>query len=393
MTKFLLRLATKGEFDYENPDIRLRIGYMAGIVGLVSNITLSIIKLTIGFMISSIGVVADGFNNLSDTASSIITLLGFKIANMPPDKEHPHGHARAEHVSALIVALMVISVGLQFIKSSYDRIINPQLVKFEIISFSILVVSILLKLWMAHFNKFLGKKINSSSLNATAADALGDVLTTSIVVFSLVIGRYTTLPVDGFIGLIVALIVIYSGYSLVKETISSLIGEAPSQELVNSIYDDILTYDHIIGAHDLVIHTYGAGKTMATIDVEFYSHIDVITIHDVIDMAERELGEKYNMDLVIHMDPLAPESEKQYELRNKIKYIVKKNPKVKSIHDFLILDKVGGKDIIEFHLVVDGNMLEKDETEDFIRTKMEQTIEENCQDIICNIIVDIEYYG
>src|SRR5699024_11036014 len=187
----------------------------------------------------SIGVIADGFNNLSDTASSIITLLGFKFASMPPDKEHPYGHARVEYISALIVALMVIFVGLQFIKSSYERIINPKVVRFEIVSFSILTISILFKAWMSHFNKVLGNKINSSCLYDTAVDALGDVHTASIVVLSLILGRYTTFPVDGFIGLIVALVIIYSGYTLVKETVSLLIGEAPSKDLINSIYNDI----------------------------------------------------------------------------------------------------------------------------------------------------------
>ncbi len=391
MTNYLLKLATKGESDYENQEIRLRIGYLAGIVSLLINIILTIVKLVIGFMISSIGVIADGFNNLSDTASSIITLLGFKIADMPPDKEHPYGHARAEYISAFIVALMVIFVGFQFIKSSFERIITPKVVKFDIVLFSILAISILFKLWMYHFNKIMGKKINSSSLKATSADALGDVLTTSIVVLSLVIGRYTSLPVDGFIGLLVALLIIYSGYSLVKETISSLIGEAPPEELIDSIYDDILTYDYITGAHDLVIHTYGAGRTMGVIDVEFPSNIDVVTIHDVIDMAERELGEKYNMTLVIHMDPLEPESKERYELRNKIKRIIKKNPKVKSMHDFLILEKENGKDVVEFHLVYDGNLLEKDEIDEMIKSEMEEIIEKHCKDIICNIIVDIEF--
>lgn len=391
MTNLLLKLATKGNHDYEDSEIRLRIGYLAGIVGLIINITLSVIKLTIGFMISSISVIADGFNNLSDTASSIITLLGFKIADMPPDKEHPYGHARAEYISALIVALLVIFVGIQFIKTSIERIISPKVVKFEIISFSILTVSIFFKVWMSHFNKVVGKKIDSASLMATAADAFGDVLTTSIVVLSLVVGSYTNFPIDGFIGLIVALLIIYSGYNLVKDTMSSLIGEAPSKDLVESIYKDILTYDYITGAHDLVIHSYGAGNTMATIDVEFPSNIGVVTIHDVIDIAERELGEKYNMTLVIHMDPLEPESQEEYQQRCKIKNIIMRNSKVKSMHDYLILGQENGKEIVEFHLVVDGNLLDKDETEELIRSEMKKIIEEGCKDIICNIIVDIEY--
>ncbi len=388
---FLLKIILKNDRDYENNDNRLKVGYLASIVSLIINLLLTIIKLSIGFFISSIGVIADGFNNLSDTASSVITLLGFKVANMPPDKEHPYGHARAEYISALIVALLVVLVGLQFVKASVERIINPKLVKFEVVSFTILLISIFFKVWMAHFNKVLGEKINSSSLKATSADAMGDVLTTSIVVLSIFIGRYTSLAIDGFIGLIVAIIIIYSGYSLVKDTISSLIGEAPSPELIESIYKDIVKYDHITGAHDLVIHSYGVGRTMATIDVEFPSTIDVITIHDVIDDAERELGEKYNMILVIHMDPLDMESKERYNLRKKIKSILSENPKVKSMHDFMVLDSQEKEEVIEFHLVIDGNKLEKNDTEDLIKASMEDIIEENCKGFTCNIIVDIEY--
>lgn len=390
MTKYLLNIATKGSNDYNDSVIRLRIGYLGSIVGLIINIILAITKLTIGFLISSISVVADGFNNLSDSASSIITLIGFKLSNMPPDKEHPHGHGRLEYISALMVSFMVILVGLQFVKSSYDRIINPKPVIFEIIPFIILLISIFSKVWLSHFNKVLGKKINSSTLKATAVDAMGDVLTTSVVVLSLFIGRFTTFPIDGFIGMIVALLIIYSGYNLVKDTISPLIGEAPPKELTKSIYQDILSYDYITGAHDLVIHMYGHGRSMASIDVEFPSNINVITIHDVIDQAEREIGEKYNMTLVIHMDPLAPESEERFELRQSIKHIIKESPKIKSMHDFQIIESEDD-DIVEFHLVLDGNKMDKSDTLENIKEEMENIIENRCNGVKCSLIIDIEY--
>ncbi len=388
MTEFLLKIATKGNDDYNDNDNRLKIGYLASYVGLVINVLLSATKLIIGLLISSISVIADGVNNLSDSASSIITLVGFKLSNMPPDREHPHGHGRLEYISALIVSFMVILVGFQFIKSSYDRIVNPKVVKFELISFIILILSITLKIWLSNFNKVLGEKIDSSSLKATATDALGDVFTTSVVVLSIFVGRFTTLPIDGFVGMIVAFLIIYSGYNLVKETVSPLIGEAPPKELTNSIYRDILAYDNITGAHDLMIHTYGHGRTMATIDVEFPSNIDIVTIHDIIDMAERKIGEEYNLHLVIHMDPLYPESEERFELRQQIKHIIKENPKIKSMHDFQMLED---GNIIEFHLVVDGNKLNKHDTIDKLKKEMEQHIEERCSGIKCNLVIDIEY--
>lgn len=383
-------MATKGSDDYNDSENRLRIGYLASIVGLIINVLLSITKLIIGVVISSISVTADGVNNLSDSASSVITLVGFKLSNMPPDREHPHGHGRLEYISALIVSFMVILVGFQFIKSSYDRIVNPKVVKFELISFIILVLSITSKIWLSQFNKVLGDKINSSSLKATATDAFGDVLTTSVVVLSLIIGRFTTLPIDGFVGILVAFLIIYSGYNLVKETVSPLIGEAPPKELTNSIYRDILSYDNITGAHDLMIHTYGHGSTMATIDVEFPSNIDIVTIHDIIDLAEREIGEKYNLHLVIHMDPLYPESEERFEIRQQMKQIIKENPKIKSMHDFQIFQTDEGM-VVEFHLVVDGNKLNKYDTVDKLKEEMEQHIEERCSGIKCNLVIDIEY--
>lgn len=390
MIKFLLNIATKGSQDFNDSENRLRIGYLASIVGLIINVILSITKLIIGVLISSISVIADGVNNLSDSASSIITLVGFKISNMPPDREHPHGHGRVEYISALMVSFMVILVGIQFIKSSYDRIINPKAVKFELIPFVILLISITAKIWLSRFNKDLGEKIDSSGLKATAADALGDVLTTSVVVLSLVIGKFTTLPIDGFVGMVVAILIIYSGYNLVKETISPLIGEAPPKELINSIYRDILSYDYVTGAHDLTIHSYGYGKTMATIDVEFPSNIDTVTIHDIIDFAEREIGKRYNLHLVIHMDPLYPESEERYELRQQIKQIIKENPNIKSMHDFQIF-QVEGEKVVEFHLVLDGNALSKQDNIEDIKAELERNMEKRCKGIKCNLVMDVEY--
>jgi cation diffusion facilitator family transporter len=390
LTNYILKRAFKGEINYNDKNTRTKIGYIASVVGLSSNIILSVIKLTIGFLISSVSVIADGINNISDAASSIITIIGFRLSSMPADKEHPYGHGRLEYITALMVSFMVILVGFQFIQTSYNRIINPQIVKFEIFPFIILVISISVKVWLSTFYKRLGNNINSSVLKATSTDALGDVLTTSVVVLSIIIGRYTTLPIDGFIGILVSLLIMYNGYNLVKETISPLIGEAPDENLTKAIYDDVLTYDYITGAHDLVIHSYGAGKTMATIDVEFPADVDNITIHDVIDRMEREIGEKYDLTIVIHMDPLGPESRERYTLRKEIKDIVKVNPIIKSIHDFQILEENDVK-TIEFHLVVDGNKIKKQTTEDEIKNKMEETIENKYTNMECNIIIDIEY--
>lgn len=390
MTNWLLDFTLKGRKDYGNRHTRIKVGYLAGTVGIVVNLILAVTKLSIGILISSIGVVADGVNNLADSASSIITLLGFKLSNLPADKEHPYGHGRIEYISALIVAFMVILVGIQFIKSSFDRIMNPEPVDFQLIPFIILGISILFKVWLSLFNRDLGTKINSSGLKATAADALGDVLITSVVVLSIAAGQFTDFPVDGVVGLIVSLFIIYAGYSLVRETISPLIGEAPPEKMTDSIYDDILTYDYITGAHDLIIHSYGAGRNMATIDVEFPGNIDAVTIHDVIDQAEREIGEKYEMKLVIHMDPLGPESKERYELRNKIKRLVKEDERVKSIHDFHISGNDGIR-AVEFHAVVNAEKLEKGKSFEEVCAELEKKVEGQIENTTCKIILDIDF--
>ena len=389
MTRFLIKLATKKATNEEGR--RLNIGYMASIVGILTNILLSIIKLLIGFMISSIGVIADGFNNATDTLSSVITLVGFKLANMPPDKEHPYGHGRIEYISGLIVAFLVMLVGFQFILSSFKEIINPTQVEFELISFIILLISILFKIWLAFFNKKLGDMINSKSLKAVALDSLGDVLTTTVVVISLLVGRFTTLPIDGIIGIVVALLIIYNGFNMVKETMSPLIGEAPSREMIEGIERDVLSYRYVTGVHDLLIHSYGENKTMAVIDAEFPAKLDIVEVYEEIRRAERELGKKYGLTLVIHMDPLGKESETRYAIRKEIKSILKQYPVYKSMHDFNIIE-TDDIDIIEFDMVILGKKLMKETNIQNIKKHTEQLLKKKFPDQDFNITIDVDYH-
>lgn len=389
MTNFLIRLATKNAPNDEKK--RLKIAYMASGVGIITNIVLSIIKLIIGFMISSLSVTADGFNNATDTLSSIITLVGFKLSSMPPDKEHPYGHGRIEYISGLMVSFLVMLVGFQFIISSFKEIINPTPVKFELVSFIVLIVSIFSKIWLSFFNKTLGEEINSKSLKAVAVDALGDVLTTSVVVISLIVGRFTTLPIDGFIGILVSLIIIYNGFNIVRETTSPLIGEAPSKDLIKGIEKDVLSYRYISGVHDLVIHSYGESNTMAIIDAEFSASLDIVEVYEEIRRAEREIGEKYELTLIIHMDPLGEESEISYNIRNKIKEILKDNPLYKSMHDFEIL-KVDEIETVEFHMIIYGKKLKKEDNIEKIKEDTEKLLKTRYPDKTFNIILDIDYH-
>ena len=286
---------------------------------------------------------------------------------------------------------MVILVGFQFIQTSLDRVLNPQPINFEMIPFIILIVSIIVKVWMIGFNSNLGKKIDSTGLKATAQDAFGDVLTTSVVALSIILGQFTSFPIDGIVGIIVSILIMYNGVNLVRETISPLIGETPSKELLDSIMEDVLSYEHITGAHDLYVHFYGAHKTMAVIDVEFPAEVDVIEMHRIVHDAEREIGEKYDLTLVIHMDPLHEESEEDYQLRQEVKKTITTFPNVKSMHDFHIVEDDLESRIVEFHLVVDGNNLEETLDHERLRGQVVEALEERFSNIKFDIIVDIKF--
>ena len=389
MTKFLMNIAIKR--SKTNEQKRLNIAYMASIVGIIINIFLSITKLIIGFMISSIGVIADGFNNATDTVSSIVTIIGFKLSNIPPDKEHPYGHGRIEYISGIVVAFLVMLVGFQFIISSFKEIMNPRPVEFKLIPFIILVVSIFFKVWLGIFNKKLAKTINSNSLKALSLDAFGDVLTTTVVVISLLAGRITSFPIDGIIGVIVSILIIYNGFNIIKETTSPLIGEAPPRELLKGIKKDVLSYEYITGVHDLFIHSYGENKTIAVIDAEFPSKLDIVEVYEEVRRAEREIGIKYDLTLVIHMEPLGKESETRYMIRKEIKSILELYPIYKSMHDFDIIEE-DGKNIVEFDMVIFGKKLMKEDRINNIKKHTEDLLKQRFPDKDFNITIDVDYH-
>ena len=332
---------------------------------------------------------ADGFNNLSDMASSLITMVGIKLANMPADKEHPFGHGRMEYLSALVVAFMVMLVGAQFIKSSVDRILNPTKVSFEMIPFILLLISLILKLWLSRFNKYVGEKINSSALKAASVDALGDVFTSSCVIISFLASKFTTIPIDGYVGVLVSLAILYAGYSLVKDTISPLLGEAPDEELVKAIKQGVLSYDNIIGVHDLIIHNYGVGKCMASIHAEIPSNIDLVTIHEIIDTAEREISQKLNIYLVIHMDPMCIHDEKINAIKGDVQKILFKYEQIKSMHDFRITEGKNQTNII-FDIEVNFDEVNTVEKEEELRKNLEEGIKK--LNPLYNCIITIDKY-
>lgn len=390
LSKLLVKTFIK---DYENTSserVRNSYGFLAGLTGTLVNLLLFSIKLITGTLVGSIAVTADAFNNLSDAASSLITIVGFKLSSRPADKEHPFGHGRIEYIAGMIVSFMVLIVGYQFIKTSFERIVHPSAVTFQLIPFLLILVSVLLKIWMSRFNAFMGRTINSSALKASSYDALWDVVTSSTVALSLLIARFTAIPIDGYIGILVALAILMSGYNLVKETMSPLLGEPPSAELIKGISERVLSYPNISGVHDLIIHNYGPGRCMASIHAEIPSDINIMTIHEIIDQAEREISEALNIYLVIHMDPISTNAVEIIEAKEEIEKILKKYPLVKSMHDFRIIGEKNHKNIL-FDMVVDYGALVKSTNEDALRSKIKDEIMELHPGYNCIITIDHDY--
>lgn len=390
-SKFLVYKFIKNSEDISNEKVRGKYIFLGGIVGILSNLLLFLIKLSVGLITSSIAIMADAFNNLSDAGSSIITIVGFKLSDKPADAEHPFGHGRMEYISALIVSFMVMLVGFEFVKSSVERIFNPIKIEFETIPFVLLLISILIKLWLSHFNKFIGNKIDSSALKAASTDALGDVFTSSSVAISFLVSKFTSFPIDGYLGTLVALFILYSGFSLTKETLNPLLGEAPDPELVQKIKDMVLSYDKITGVHDLIIHNYGPCRCMASIHAEVPSNISIMEIHEIIDKAEREISEKLKIYLVIHMDPIAiddKEVKKDYDM---ICDIIKQDERIKSIHDFRVVGKGDVKNLL-FDIVIDSEKMFKTMTKrETLVATINKAVKENHPKYNCIITVDNDY--
>ena len=388
ISEAIIKKFIKDSENVENEEVRNKYGTVAGIVGIVSNLLLFILKFSIGFLSGSIAITADAFNNFTDMASSAITMIGFKLASMPADEEHPFGHGRLEYLSALVVAFMVMFVGIKFVQTSFERIMNPVAVQFSLIPFILLLCSMAVKFWLGRFNKIVGEKIDSSALKAVAVDAMGDVFTSGCVVLSYLIAKFTVFPLDGYVGIVVSLIILYAGFSLIKETVSPLLGEAPDAEMVDAIVNGLLEYNIISGVHDLIIHNYGVGRCIASVHAEVPCNIDIMEIHEVIDDAEKELSKKLNIHLVIHMDPIAVEDEDYIQTRTELARIIARNEKIESMHDLRIVGK-GDKKNLVFDVVVDGDLSHSEEEE--LKNWVNDEIQKIHPNYNCVILVDKNY--
>ena len=351
MTEFLVRHFIKDYENTQNTEVRARYGYLASVVGICCNILLFGAKLMIGLMVNSISVMADAFNNLSDAASSIISFIGVKMAQKPADDHHPFGHGRIEYISAFIVAFLVIQVGFSLFKTSIGKIRTPEPMTFSSISVVILLLSIGVKLWMGLFNTRLGRKIDSKVLMATAADSLGDMMTTSATVVSLVIFGIWGLNLDGIVGLIVSVVVMIAGLNIAKDTLAPLIGEAIDPEGYEEISRFVESYDGIVGSHDLIIHNYGPSRSMASIHAEVPRDVDVEISHEIIDKIERDALREKNLFLVIHMDPIEVNNTKVMKYKKMVEEILDNLDSRLSLHDFRMVDGEQQMNLI-FDLVV-----------------------------------------
>ncbi len=351
MTEFLVKTFVKDYKKTEDTQVRTRYGLMASIVGICCNVLLFSAKLLVGMLVNSISVTADAFNNLSDAASSVIGFIGVKMAGKPADEDHPFGHGRMEYIAAFIVAFLVIQVGFSFLKTSIGKIIHPEEMTFKAVSVAILLLSVCVKLWMAFFNNTLGKRIQSAVMKATAADSLGDVVTTSATILSILVYGIWGLNIDGIIGIAVSVIVMWAGIKIAKDTLAPLIGEPIDPKLYVEITEFVESYDGIIGSHDLIVHNYGPSRSMASIHAEVPNDVDIEVSHEIIDTIEREAVRKFGIFLVIHMDPVETKDSRVMEFGNMLNQVLQEIDTRISFHDFRMVEGKNKINLI-FDLVV-----------------------------------------
>lgn len=333
----LVRLFIKDCDNVTDPAVRERYGILSGAVGIVLNLLLSAGKLFAGLMTGSISITADAFNNLSDAGSSVVTLVGFKLAGQKADDGHPFGHGRMEYLAGLLVSLMILLVGVELGRSSIGKILRPEAVDFSLVSTGILAASILVKLWMGQFNRGLGRKIGSAAMAATAADSISDAVATAAVLAGTLVNRFAHVNIDGWVGLAVAVFILRSGWGAAKDTINPLLGESPDPELVKQLRDLVLSHPQVVGMHDLIIHDYGPGRRLCSFHAEVPQDADILDAHDAIDHIEREIKEKFGIETTVHMDPIATADEKVNQLRRQVADLARVVEPEMTIHDFRVV--------------------------------------------------------
>ena len=389
MTDFLVRHFVRDYQQVQDPAVRERYGVLSGGVGIFLNLLLSLGKFFAGVVTGSIAVTADAFNNLSDAGSSVVTLVGFKLAGQKADDGHPFGHGRIEYLAGLLVSLLILMVGVELGKTSIEKILQPEEVAFSLLSVGILICSILVKLWMSLFNRKLGRRIHSAAMQATATDSLSDVVATFAVLAGTLIGHFAHVSIDGWIGVVVAVFILRAGWGAAKDTLNPLLGTAPDPELVKAIQQLVLSHEQVVGMHDLVIHDYGPGRRMCSFHAEVPEGNDIMEAHDAIDHIEREIQEKFGIETTAHMDPIATGDSEVTRLRDQMRDLVREIDPDMSIHDFRLTRGPRHTNLI-FDVVVPHRCRLNDEE---IRKRVTQAAGQVVPDCYVVLQLDRSYVG
>lgn len=387
MVSLLSKLFIKDRTEYSNPAVRRAYGTLCSIVGIFLNILMFAGKYIAGVISNSVAITADAFNNLSDAGSSIITFVGFRMSGKGADPDHPFGHGRVEYLSGLAVSAAIILMGFELLKSSIEKIIAPEPIEASLLSGGIMVVAILIKVYMAIYNNSVGKKIDSATMKSVAADSLSDTISTAVVLISMIISHFTTVNIDAYAGIFVAILILITGYKSVKETISPLLGQAPSPEFVAQIEEITMSQEHIVGIHDLIVHDYGPGRVFVSLHAEVPGNVDIYDLHDEIDNAERELNEKLICEAVIHMDPVCTDDEEVTEMKERIANIVKEVDPVYTIHDFRMVPGTTHVNLIFDTVVPAKSKLSNEEIREIITKK----VETECEGCFAVVTVEQSY--
>lgn len=376
MYKLLVKLFIKDNERVEDVKVRSKYGILSGIVGIVTNLILCAIKILTGVLSGSVSLLADGINNLSDAGSSIVTLVGFKLSALPPDEKHPFGHERIEYISGMIVAMIILLIGFTLLTESIDKIINPSAIEVNSYLYLVISIGVILKLWLSLFNRKMAKEINSPTIQAASLDSLNDTISTLAVLIGIIVYQLFNLNIDGYIGIFVSLFIFKAGYEIIKETSALLIGTAPSEEDVNFVTEKILSYENVLGIHDLVFHMYGSNRKFITVHCEVDADVNILISHDMMDVIENDFKKLYNIDLVIHMDPVDISNPETVALREMIQELLNDyDPKLK-MHDFRVVYGVSHTNlifdvVIPFKYQLTPNQL-KEEIKELVKQKNEK---------------------
>lgn len=381
MITLLSRWLIRDRQLFTEPHVRLSYGVLCGAVGIFFNIILFVGKIIAGTLSASIGVTADAFNNLSDAGSSLISLVGFRLSNSKPDKEHPFGHGRFEYIAGLAVSMAILLMGFELAKSSVEKILNPEPVTFSILTVCVLGVSILVKFYMYLYNRSVGKKIDSATMRATALDSFSDVAATSVVLISTFVSKWTTFPIDGWAGLAVALFILYTGVMAAKETISPLLGQPPEEAFVKKIEQIVMGDPDIVGVHDLVVHDYGPGRVMISLHAEVPAEGNMIVLHDTVDNLEKLLRAECGCEAVIHMDPVALHDTETNRLRAEMTALVHELDERLTVHDFRVVPGHTHTNLVFDVVVPFGFPLSDEEVRNTISNRV-LALEKNCYAVV-----------